>query len=104
MPGQPVLTVRSNRAESTFAPGRDVVIGSDLRADMRIAHPLIARAHLLLRFTQGRWTAIDNSSLNGVFVDGQRVPALDILDGHAINIGKPDGPRLTFAVGHHQGS
>jgi ABC-type multidrug transport system ATPase subunit len=104
MPGQPVLTVRSNRTESSFAPGRDVVIGSDLRADMRIAHPLIARAHLLLRFTQGRWTAIDNSSLNGVFVDGQRVPAVDIRDGQAVNIGKPDGPRLTFAVGHHQGS
>ena len=31
---------------------------------MRITHPLISRAHLLLRFDQGKWLAIDNGSLN----------------------------------------
>ena len=72
-PAQPVLTVRTDRAQSTFAPGRDVVVGNDVRADMRVAHPLIARAHLLLRFAEGRWTAVDNNSLNGMFVDGRRV-------------------------------
>ena len=39
-----------------------MVVGSDLRADMRVAHPLIARTHLLLRFDQGRWVAMDNGS------------------------------------------
>ena len=81
-----------------------MVVGSDLRADLRVAHPLIARAHLLLRFDQGRWIAVDNNSLNGVFVNGQRVPMVDIQDGQAINIGKPDGPRITFEVGHHRGT
>ncbi|HEY1441588.1 MAG TPA: FHA domain-containing protein, partial [Mycobacterium sp.] len=103
-PVQPVLTVRSNRSQGSFAPGSDVVVGSDLRADLRVAHPLIARAHLLLRFDQGRWIAVDNNSLNGVFANGQRVPMLDIHDGQSINIGKPDGPRITFEVGHHQGN
>ncbi|OBK44185.1 ATP-binding cassette domain-containing protein [Mycobacterium sp. 1081908.1] len=103
-PAQPVLTVRSQRSEGNFAPGRDVVVGSDLRADLRVAHPLIARAHLLLRFQGGRWVAVDNNSLNGVFLDGRRVPTVDIHDGQAINIGKPDGPRITFEVGHHHGS
>ncbi len=103
-PAQPVLTVRSDRSEGRFAAGRDVVVGSDLRADLRVAHPLIARAHLLLRFDHGRWIAVDNNSLNGVFVDGQRVPMVDIHDGQTINIGKPDGPRVTFEVGHHTGS
>ncbi|HSS25572.1 MAG TPA: ATP-binding cassette domain-containing protein [Mycobacterium sp.] len=103
-PEQPVLTVRSNRSEGSFAPGGDVVVGSDLRADLRVAHPLIARAHLLLRFDNGRWIAVDNHSLNGVFVNGQRVPRVDIRDGQTINIGKPDGPRITFEVGHHQGT
>jgi ABC-type multidrug transport system ATPase subunit len=98
-PAQPVLTARSDRSEGSFAAGRDVVVGSDLRADLRVAHPLIARAHVLLRFDQGRWLAVDNNSLNGVYLDGQRVPVVDIHDGQTINIGKPDGPRITFEVG-----
>ena len=81
-----------------------MVVGSDLRADLRVAHPLIARAHLLLRFDNGRWIAVDNNSLNGVFLNGQRVPTVDIQDGQSINIGKPDGPRITFEVGHHRGT
>ncbi|BBZ37710.1 ATP-binding cassette domain-containing protein [Mycobacterium conspicuum] len=103
-PAQPVLTVRAHQSEGSFAPGRDVVVGSDVRADLRVAHPLIARAHLLLRFDQGRWLAIDNNSLNGMFVGGRRMPRVDIQDGQTINIGKPEGPQLTFAVGHHTGT
>jgi ABC transport system ATP-binding/permease protein len=102
-PAAPTLTVRYDGSERTFAAGHDVVVGRDLRADMRITHPLISRAHLLLRFDQGRWLAIDNSSLNGSFANGRKVPVIDIHDGQSINIGNPDGPLLTFAVGHHQG-
>jgi ABC transport system ATP-binding/permease protein len=102
-PAPPVLTVRYDGSERTFAAGHDVVVGRDLRADMRITHPLISRAHLLLRFDQGRWLAIDNGSLNGTFVNGRRVPVIDINDGQSINIGNPDGPLLKFEVGRHQG-
>jgi ABC-type multidrug transport system ATPase subunit len=70
---------------------------------MRITHPLISRAHLLLRFDQGKWLAIDNGSLNGTFVNGRRVPVAEIHDGQTVNIGNPDGPQLTFDVGRHQG-
>ena len=100
----PVLTVRYDGSQRTFAAGHDVVVGRDLRADMRITHPLISRAHLLLRFEQGRWLAIDNGSLNGTFVNGRRAPVVDIHDGQAINIGNPDGPQLTFEIGRHQGN
>jgi ABC-type multidrug transport system ATPase subunit len=103
-PAPPALTVRYDGSTRTFAAGNDVVIGRDLRADVRIAHPLISRAHLVLRFDQGRWVAIDNGSLNGMYVNGRRVPAVDIRDGQQINIGNPDGPGLTFDVGRHQGS
>jgi ABC transport system ATP-binding/permease protein len=102
-PGPPALTVRHDGSERTFAAGHDVVIGRDLRADMRITHPLISRAHLLLRFDQGRWLAVDNGSLNGTFANGRRVPIVEIQDGKSINIGNPDGPLLTFEVGRHQG-
>jgi ABC transport system ATP-binding/permease protein len=99
----PLLTVRFDGLERTFAAGNDVVVGRDLRADLRITHPLISRAHLLLRFDQGRWLAIDNGSLNGTFVNGRRVPVVDIQDGQTLNIGNPDGPMLRFEVGRHQG-
>ena len=102
-PAPPALTVRHEGSERTFAAGHDVVVGRDLRADMRITHPLISRAHLLLRFDQGRWLAIDNGSLNGTFANGRRVPVIDIHDGQSINIGNPDGPLLTFEVGRHHG-
>ncbi len=100
----PALTVRYDGSTRTFAAGNDVVVGRDLRADVRIAHPLISRAHLVLRFDQGRWLAIDNGSLNGMFVNSRRVPVVDINDGAQIHIGNPDGPLLTFEVGRHQGS
>ncbi|WP_297847290.1 FHA domain-containing protein [Mycobacterium sp.] len=102
-PAQPALTVHHEGSERTFAAGHDVVVGRDLRADMRITHPLISRAHLLLRFDQGKWLAIDNGSLNGTFVNGRRVPVVEIHDGQTLNIGNPDGPLLTFDVGRHQG-
>ena len=103
-PATPALTVRYEGSTRTFSTGNDVVVGRDLRADIRIAHPLISRAHLVLRFDQGRWIAIDNGSLNGMYVNGQRVPTLDITDGQHVNIGNPDGPQLFFEVGRHQGA
>jgi ABC-type multidrug transport system ATPase subunit len=103
-PTPPALTVRYDGSTRTFAAGNDVVVGRDLRADVRIANPLISRAHLVLRFDQGRWVAIDNGSLNGMYVNGRRVPGIDIQDGQQINVGNPDGPGLAFEVGRHQGS
>ncbi|BCZ24584.1 FHA domain-containing protein [Mycobacterium senriense] len=103
-PAPPALTVRYEGAERTFAPGNDVVIGRDLRADLRVAHPLISRNHLIVRYDQGRWIAIDNGSLNGLYVHNRRVPVVDIQDGLRINMGNPDGPALAFEVGRHQGS
>ncbi|ANI38514.1 ABC transporter ATP-binding protein [Mycolicibacterium vaccae 95051] len=96
--------MRYDGSTRSFAAGNDVVVGRDLRADIRIAHPLISRAHLVLRFDQGRWVAIDNGSLNGMYVNGRRVPAAEITDGTQIHIGNPDGPLLVFEVGRHQGS
>ena len=100
----PVLTVRYNGPPRTFAAGNDVVVGRDLRADVRIAHPLVSRAHLVLRFDRGRWVAVDNGSLNGMYVNGRRVQEVDIADGMTVNIGNPDGPPLSFEVGRHAGS
>jgi ABC-type multidrug transport system ATPase subunit len=95
----PELTVRYDGSAHTFVAGDDVVIGRDIHADVRIADPLISRAHLVLRFDQGRWVALDNDSLNGMFVHGRRMPVMDLEDGLNINVGSLVGPLLTFEVG-----
>lgn len=104
----PSLTVRYNGAPRTFSPGHDVVVGRDLRADVRIPHPLVSRAHVVLRFAPtpsgGRWTAIDNGSLNGMYVNGRRVSEAEIADGGVLTLGNPDGPALEFEMGRHQGT
>ncbi|NBQ42972.1 MAG: FHA domain-containing protein, partial [Mycobacteriaceae bacterium] len=101
----PLLTVQYEGPPRTFAAGTDVVVGRDLRADVRIAHPLVSRAHLVLRFdpATGRWVGVDNGSLNGIFVHGRRVPEVDVADGAVVNLGNPDGPAVSFQLGRHQG-
>jgi len=102
-PAPPILTIRHHGSQQSFAAGHEVVIGRDLHADVRIPDPRISRAHLILRFDQGRWLAIDNGSLNGTYLNGYRMPVIDIHDGQSIHVGNPQGPRLTFAVGPQQG-
>src|SRR6202453_2452671 len=102
-PAPPLLTIRHDGSQRSFAAGQEVVIGRDQDADLRIMDPRISRAHLILRFDQGRWLAIDNGSLNGTYLNGYRMPVIDIHDGQSINVGNPQGPRLTFAVGPQQG-
>nr|WP_082973485.1 ATP-binding cassette domain-containing protein [Mycobacterium sp. E2327] len=102
-PAPPVLTIRHDGSQRSFAAGHEVVVGRDANADLRIPDPRISRAHLIVRFDQGRWLAIDNGSLNGTYVNGYRMPVIDIHDGQSINVGNPQGPRLTFAVGPQQG-
>ncbi|MFY9919789.1 MAG: ATP-binding cassette domain-containing protein, partial [Mycobacterium sp.] len=98
-PLPPMVTVSCGDARRTFPPGRDVVVGRDVRADLRILHPAISRAHVILRCLDGQWTAIDNESLNGMFVGTERVMSVPVLDGMAINLGNREGPRLTFELG-----
>ena len=95
----PVLNVRWESSHREFQPGRDIVVGRDPQADIRIVSPLVSRAHLIMRFVDGRWVAIDNGSLNGMFVGGRRMSSVAITDGQTINIGEPGGPPMTFGIG-----
>ena len=71
-------------------------------ADLRIADPRISRRHLILRFDESRWIAIDNGSVNGTYLNGYRMPVIDIHDGQSINVGNPEGPQLTFDLGRRE--
>jgi ABC transport system ATP-binding/permease protein len=98
-PLPPTITVYAGGWHRTFGPGGDVVIGRDVHADVRLPQPVVSRAHVVLRYLDHHWVAIDNSSTNGMFVAGQRVSSVDIRNGETIHIGDPDGPRVTFELG-----
>ena len=99
-PLPPTITVSFGGGwQRTFAPGRDVLVGRDVRADVRLPHPAVSRTHVLLRYHDGRWVAIDNESRNGIFLGEQRVYSVDIRSGQILHIGDPEGPWLTFELG-----
>ncbi len=94
-----MITVSCGDVRRTFPPGRDVIVGRDVRADLRVLHPAISRAHVILRCVDGQWTAIDNESLNGMFVGKERVMTAPVRDGMTINLGNREGPRLSLELG-----
>ena len=93
-----MLTIWHNGSESAFVAGHEVIIGPDVRADVRVADPRISRAHVVLRFEQGTWVAVDNGSVNVTFVNGYRLPVIDV-HSQSINIGNAGGPQLPFEIG-----
>jgi ABC transport system ATP-binding/permease protein len=95
----PPITVCSGDVRRTFPPDRDVVVGRDVRADVRIPHPAVSRAHMILRCVDGSWTATDNKSFNGMFVGKERVRQTPVRDGGAIRLADREGPLLTFDLG-----
>jgi ABC-type multidrug transport system ATPase subunit len=96
----PAITVRSGGWQRTFAPGDDVVIGRDVRADVRIPHERISRSHVILRYVDDEgWVVVDDGSSNGTFLDGRRVQTVEVRDQLTVNLGGPDGYRLSFELG-----
>jgi hypothetical protein len=76
----------------------DVVIGRECPpAHVCIDHPGISRAHA--RLVPGNpWRLIDYESLNGVYLDGQRVSYEAVVtDGLTVHLGHPIGVVVTFS-------
>jgi ABC transport system ATP-binding/permease protein len=103
------LTVWLGSTRYVFAPGRDVLVGYGRGVDVPLERPGSAapppppRPDVVLRFTDGRWVAIDRSP-RGIFVNGFRVSTVDIRSGLALTIGDPQrGPRLVFQIGFPTG-
>ena len=100
------LTVWVGSMRYVFVPGRDVIVGYGRGSDIPLERlgnagppPPAPRPDVVLRFVGTHWVAFDRSP-NGIFVNGFRVPAVDIHDGQAITIGDPQrGPRLVFQIG-----
>jgi pSer/pThr/pTyr-binding forkhead associated (FHA) protein len=63
-------------------------LGRSMTADLRLDDPTVSRRHALLLRESGRIRLIDDRSLNGVFVNGERVQSIMLSDGDQITIGR----------------
>jgi pSer/pThr/pTyr-binding forkhead associated (FHA) protein len=69
-------------------------IGRSLAADVRFDDPTVSRRHALLVRAPDGVRVLDDRSLNGVFVNGQRVEWSTLAHGDEILVGRY---RLHFA-------
>ncbi len=68
---------------------RDTVrIGRSLSAEIRFDDPTVSRRHALLVQREDGVHVLDDRSMNGVFVGGERVTALLLHDGDEVVIGR----------------
>jgi predicted nucleic acid-binding Zn-ribbon protein len=63
-------------------------IGRSLSADIRFEDPTVSRRHALLVQREDGLHVLDDQSLNGVFVDGERVTDRHVVDGDELVIGR----------------
>ena len=63
-------------------------IGRSLAADIRFDDPTVSRRHAMLHRSEGVARVLDDRSLNGVFVNGDRVDLQTLSDGDELTIGR----------------
>ena len=64
-------------------------VGRSLSADLRFDDPTVSRRHALVyREPDGGARILDDRSLNGVFLNGERVELAELGDGDEIAIGR----------------
>jgi len=64
-------------------------IGRSTTADLRLDDPTVSRRHaLVVRTEDGNLRALDDRSLNGLFVNGERMEWTPLSDGDELEIGR----------------
>jgi FHA domain/Zinc-ribbon containing domain len=62
-------------------------IGRSLTADIRFDDPTVSRRHALIMHGTDEVRVVDDRSLNGVFVNGERVESRSLADGDEVLVG-----------------
>ena len=63
-------------------------VGRSLAADIRFDDPTVSRRHAILARSEDGIRVLDDRSLNGVFVNGERVETRMLRDGDEIVVGR----------------
>ena len=66
----------------------EITVGRDPRADILLDDSTVSRAHAVFRRSDGRYSVIDAGSLNGTYVNRQRVDQQELKNGDEIILGK----------------
>lgn len=64
------------------------LVGRHSDVELRLAFPDVSRRHCRLEFDDGVWHVHDLDSLNGLFVNGERMHEAALYDGDRIRIGE----------------
>jgi pSer/pThr/pTyr-binding forkhead associated (FHA) protein len=88
-PGEYVAFLDSRERVTAFALHREWTrIGRSLAADIRFDDPTVSRRHALIVRQPDELRVLDDRSLNGVFVNGERVEWSPLADGDEILVGR----------------
>ena len=66
----------------------EITVGRDPRADILLDDSTVSRAHAVFRRMNGAFTVVDAGSLNGTYVNRQRIDHAQLKNGDEIMIGK----------------
>ena len=92
-PGQYLVFERDGSTETIALQREWTRVGRSLAADVRFDDPTVSRRHALIVRQPDGVRVLDDRSLNGVFVNGERVEWRELGDGDEIVVGRY---RLTF--------
>ena len=63
------------------------VLGRHSEADVRLAFADVSRRHCLVAFEMGQWRVYDLDSLNGVYVNDERIVEAALYAGDVLRLG-----------------
>jgi predicted nucleic acid-binding Zn-ribbon protein len=92
-PGEYVLYEDGHDIKAVALTREWTRIGRSLAADIRFDDPTVSRRHALVVRQANGVRVLDDRSLNGVFVNGERIEWRALQDGDEIGVGRY---RLTF--------
>lgn len=92
-PGQYLVFERDGHTQAIALEREWTRVGRSLAADVRFDDPTVSRRHALIVRQPDGVRVLDDRSLNGVFVNGERVEWRELRDGDDIVVGRY---RLTY--------
>ena len=87
-PGRYLIFHDAGSVRAVAMPGSSMRIGRSLSAHLRFEDPTVSRRHAVLVTEEEGVRLLDDRSLNGVFVNGERIVSQMLADGDEVVIGR----------------
>jgi len=87
-PGRYLVFHDAGAIRTVAVPGNSMRIGRSLSAELRFEDPTVSRRHAVLLVEDDGVRVLDDRSLNGVFVNGERTVSQTLHDGDEVVIGR----------------